>query len=63
MDLLRFNADDIHELRIELAERKKAMSKEESDRDFKNSVEAMRRAIRCSSFSLCGVFVLLYRLA
>jgi len=46
MDLLRFNADDIHELRLELAERRKTMSKEEAELDFKIHVEKMRHAIR-----------------
>ena len=45
MDLARFNEDDIHELRIELAKRRSSMSEEEAERDFQASAERTRRAI------------------
>ena len=45
MDLARFNADDIHELRLKLAKRRAGMSEEEAERDFQNGAENTRRAI------------------
>ncbi len=45
MDLARFNADDIHELRMEQAERRSRMSKEDAERDFQESAARIRCAI------------------
>jgi glutaredoxin 2 len=45
MDLSRFNADDIHELRVQMAEEWRNMSKEDAERDFKEHAENTRRAI------------------
>jgi hypothetical protein len=45
MDLLRFNADDIHELRVQMAENYRGMSKEEAEREFQKEAEEARRAI------------------
>jgi len=45
MDLSRFNADDIHELRVQTAEKYRNMTKEEAERDFKQHAENTRRAI------------------
>jgi hypothetical protein len=45
MDLSRFNADDIHELRIQTAERYRNMTEEDAERDFQRKVENTRRAI------------------
>ena len=40
-----FNCDDIHQVRIEMAERYSKMSKDEAERDFKEQAENGRRAI------------------
>ena len=45
MNLDRFNAEDIHEYRVYLSERRKRMSKEEAEREFKVRSEELRRAI------------------
>jgi hypothetical protein len=45
MDLSRFNADDIHELRVQTAERYRNMSEEDAERDFQHKAESTRRAI------------------
>jgi hypothetical protein len=45
MDLLRFNADDIHELRVQTAEKYRNMPEEEAERDFQRKAENTRRAI------------------
>ncbi|MDR1515425.1 MAG: hypothetical protein LBS45_07005 [Synergistaceae bacterium] len=45
MDLSRFNADDIHELRIQTAERYRNMTEEDAERDFQQKAENTRRAI------------------
>jgi len=45
MDLARFNAEDIHELRIRTAEEYRNMTEEEAERDFQMRAENTRRAI------------------
>jgi hypothetical protein len=45
MDLLRFNADDIHELRVQMAEEYRNMPEGEADREFQEEAEEARRAI------------------
>jgi glutaredoxin 2 len=45
MNLARFNADDIHELRIQTAKRYSRMSPEEAEADFQQRAENTRRAI------------------
>jgi hypothetical protein len=45
MNLARFNADDIHELRLQTAERYSQMSPEEAEADFQRRAENTRRAI------------------
>ncbi|GHV53386.1 hypothetical protein FACS1894216_11280 [Synergistales bacterium] len=45
MDLLRYNADDIHEMRVLTAERYAKMTPEEAERDFQRRAENSRRAI------------------
>ncbi|MDR3281391.1 MAG: hypothetical protein LBT23_12880 [Synergistaceae bacterium] len=45
MDLSRFNADDIHELRVRNAEKYRNMTKEEAERDFHEHAENTRRAV------------------
>jgi hypothetical protein len=45
MDLLRFNADDIHELRVQMAEKYRGMSEAEAEREFQEEADAARRAI------------------
>ena len=40
-----FGADDIHDLRIELADRRKNLPKDEAEREFKSRVERGRQAI------------------
>jgi hypothetical protein len=51
MEKMIFNADDIHKLRVELAERREHMTPEEARRDFdarvaggKRRIEEMREA-------------------
>jgi hypothetical protein len=45
MDLLRFNADDIHELRVQMAEKYRSMSKDAAEREIQKEAEEARRAI------------------
>jgi hypothetical protein len=45
MDLLRFNVDDIHELRVQMAEEYRNMPEEEAEREFQKEAEEARRAI------------------
>jgi len=45
MERNTFNTDDIHAVRMELDERRRAMSPEEAERDFRESVDRGRRAI------------------
>jgi hypothetical protein len=45
MDLLRFNTDDIHDLRAQMAEKYRNMPEEEAERDFQRKAENTRRAI------------------
>jgi hypothetical protein len=45
MNLSRFNADDIHELRLHMAERYSQMLPEEAEADFQRRAEGSRRAI------------------
>lgn len=45
MNLTRFNEDDIHELRIELAKHRSQMPEEEAERDFQEAAARTRRAI------------------
>ena len=45
MDLLRFNADDIHELRAEMFERWRNMPPEEAEKDFQIQAAEARKAI------------------
>ena len=45
MDLARFNEDDIHELRIELAKHRSQMSEEEIRREINEGAEEMLREI------------------
>jgi hypothetical protein len=45
MDLARFNADDIHELRTQMFERWRNMPPEEAEREYQSKAEATRRAI------------------
>jgi hypothetical protein len=45
MDLSRFNADDIHELRMQMAENYRGMSEDEAEREFQKEAEEARRAI------------------
>ena len=45
MDLARFNADDIHELRVQMFERWRNMSPEEAEREYQQKAENTRRAI------------------
>jgi hypothetical protein len=45
MDLLRFNAEDIHELRVQMAERYRSMPKDEAELEFQKEAEEARRAI------------------
>jgi Tfp pilus assembly PilM family ATPase len=45
MDLSRFNVDDIHELRVQMAERYRSMPPEEASLDFQRQAEAARQAI------------------
>ena len=40
-----FGVDDIHALRVKLAEQREAMSKDEAEREFKARVERGRQAI------------------
>lgn len=40
-----FDADDIHELRVQLAEKYRHMSPEEAEQDFQRRVENTRRAV------------------
>ena len=56
MDLNRFNSDDIHELRIKLAEEYSSMTPEEAEALFqsrvkrtKDSIEEMRRQRQISA--------------
>jgi hypothetical protein len=45
MDLLRFNADDFHELRVQMAEKYRGMSEAEAEREFQEEADEARRAI------------------
>ena len=45
MDLARFNADDIHELRVQMFERWRSMPPEEAEKDFQMQATEARRAI------------------
>jgi hypothetical protein len=45
MDLLRFNAEDIHELRVQLAEHWRSMPPGEAERDYHKQAEEARAAI------------------
>jgi hypothetical protein len=45
MDLLRFNADDIHELRVQMAEKFRSMPEAEAERKFQEEADEARRAI------------------
>jgi hypothetical protein len=45
MDLSRFNADDIHELRVQMAEQYSKMTPEEARRAINEEAENTRRAI------------------
>ena len=45
MDLARFNADDIHELRAQIFERWRNMPPEEAELDYQRKAENTRRAI------------------
>ncbi|GHV55696.1 hypothetical protein FACS1894216_18640 [Synergistales bacterium] len=45
MDLLRFNADDIHELRVQMGERYRSIPKEDAEREYQREVEEVHRAI------------------
>ncbi|GHS87045.1 hypothetical protein AGMMS49957_06230 [Synergistales bacterium] len=45
MDLLRYNADDIHEMRVMTAEKYRNMPEEEAERDFQKRAENTRVAI------------------
>jgi hypothetical protein len=45
MDLARFNADDIHELRTQMFERWRNMPPEEAEREYQRKAENTRRAI------------------
>ncbi|MDR1134031.1 MAG: hypothetical protein LBL05_07685 [Synergistaceae bacterium] len=45
MDLARFNADDIHELRTQMFERWRNMPEEEAEREYQSKAENTRRAI------------------
>jgi hypothetical protein len=45
MNLARFDVDDIHELRVQMAEKYRNMPKEEAEADFRRQVESARRAI------------------
>jgi hypothetical protein len=45
MDLARFNVDDIHELRVRMAEKYRSLPKEEAEADFQRQVESARHAI------------------
>ena len=40
-----FDCDDIHQVRVEMAERYSKMSKEEAESDFRERAENARRAI------------------
>ena len=40
-----FDCDEIHQVRIEMAERYSMMSKDEAERDFRKRAESGRRAI------------------
>ena len=46
MDLARFNADDIHELRAQMFERWRNMPLEEAERDFQKQAAEAREAIK-----------------
>ena len=45
MNLARFNADDIHELRVQTAEKYRNMSPKEAERDFREHAANTRSAI------------------
>jgi hypothetical protein len=45
MDLHRYNVDDIHEWRVQMAEKYRNMPEEEAERDFQRKAENTRRAI------------------
>jgi hypothetical protein len=45
MDLHRYNVDDIHELRVQMAEKYRNMPEEEAKRGFQRKAENTRRAI------------------
>jgi hypothetical protein len=45
MDLARFNADDIHELRTQMFERWRNMPSDEAEREYQQKAENTRRAI------------------
>jgi hypothetical protein len=45
MDLARYNAEDIHEMRVITAEKYRGMSEEDAERDFQKRADNTRRAI------------------
>jgi hypothetical protein len=45
MDLSRYNAEDIHEMRVLMAEKYRNMTEEEAARDFERRVESSRASI------------------
>lgn len=45
MDKMIFSADDIHKLRVDLAERRGSMTPEEAQRDFDERVTSGKRRI------------------
>ena len=52
-----FDCDDIHRIRVENAERRSKMTKEEARRDIENGAEKTRRAIE----KICHANTLLAR--
>jgi hypothetical protein len=45
MDLLRFNADDIYELRVQMAEKYRNMTEEDAERDYQQRAKEARHAL------------------